>query len=463
MRPDALVQARLGVGGVVPLVVPLAPIPDQVHHDVVVEFRPVRHRQAHRGEAGGGIVGVHAQDRDVVALRQIRSVAGGASLLRVGGEADLVVDDQMDHPARRVSRQPGEVDGLRHHTLGSEGGIAVDKEGHHRGRVLPVILPGTRELARPGQPRHHRVDELQVARVGGQRDPHRASVAQDVVAGGAVMVLHVPDPALVVGQREDAVRGRGRALELAQDLVVADAHAVREHVEPAPVGHPHHDFPAPPSRRHLEHQINHGHEHVVALEGKPHRPRIDPVQELFETFHVGEAGQQLDLLFPDRRLRVGARFHLVPEPAHALRRLQVLELVSDGPAPGALQPFQVVRYAFIAVVTEDRGGRERLQLLHAGADEGGIELRVSRGIAPQRVDAGQLVPVVAEGLHERRGPGDEMEEFPHRAQGGTALRGWRGWRGGAGGRVHRGGRLGAAARPPGCLGGTGGLGRSGWR
>ena len=335
----------------------------------------------------------------------------------------------------------------------------MNEEGHDCGRVLCVILPGTRELARPGQPRHHRVDELQVAGVGEQRDPHRASVAQDVVAGGSVMVLHVADPALVVGQGEDTVRGGGRALELAQDLVVADPHAVREHVEPAAMRHPHHDFPASPRRRHLEHQVDHGHEHIVALEREPHLPRIDPVQELFEAFHPGQPDQQFHLLFTGERLRVGARFHLVPEPAHPLRRLQVLELVSDGPAPGALQPLQVVGDPFVAVVAEDGGGRERLQLLHAGAEEGGIELRVTRGIAAQRVDAGQLVPVVAEGLHERGGPGDEMEELLHRAQGGAGLSGGLGRRGGAGGR----GRLRGGARgliPRGSrLGRRGGDGR----
>ena len=298
----------------------------------------------------------------------------------------------------------------------------MDEEWHDRGRVLCVILAGTRELACPRQPRHHRIDELQVARVGGQRDPHRAAVAQDMVARGAVVVLHVPDPALVVGQGQDAVRGRGRALELAQDLVVADAYAVREHVEPAPVGHPHHDFPASPPRRDLEHQVHHGHEHVVPLEGEPHLPRIDPVQELFEAFHPGEADQQFHLLFAGRRLRVGARLHLVPEPAHPLRRLQVLELVSDGSAVDALQPLQVVRNPFVAIVAEDGGGGECLQLLHAGAEEGRVELRVPRGIAPERIDARQLVTVVAEGLHERGGACDEMEEFLHRAQGGAALR-----------------------------------------
>jgi len=65
---------------------------------------------------------------------------------------------------------------------------------------------------------------------------------------------------------------------------------VREHVEPATVGHPHDDFPASPRRRHLEDEVHHGHEHVVALEGEPHLPRVDPVQELFEAFHAGQAG-----------------------------------------------------------------------------------------------------------------------------------------------------------------------------
>src|SRR5438552_3158433 len=67
---DALVQQWLRVGGLVALVVPVAPIAYDVDHDVGVELVAVHHGEPRRREARLGVVGVHVHDRRVEALRQ---------------------------------------------------------------------------------------------------------------------------------------------------------------------------------------------------------------------------------------------------------------------------------------------------------------------------------------------------------------------------------------------------------
>jgi hypothetical protein len=49
--------------------------------------------------------------------------------VRVGGEADLVVDDEADRAAGAVARQAGEVEGLLDDALTGERGVAVDGDG----------------------------------------------------------------------------------------------------------------------------------------------------------------------------------------------------------------------------------------------------------------------------------------------------------------------------------------------
>ena len=79
---DHRVHPRLRVGRLVPLVVAVSAVPDQVDDHVVAEFLAVHHRQASCGEACLGVVGVDVDDRDVEALREIGRVVGGSALAR---------------------------------------------------------------------------------------------------------------------------------------------------------------------------------------------------------------------------------------------------------------------------------------------------------------------------------------------------------------------------------------------
>ena len=79
---DRRVHPRLRVGRLVPLVVAVAAVSDQVDDHVVAEFLAVHHRQACCGEARLGVVGVDVDDRHVEALGEVGGVVGGSTLAR---------------------------------------------------------------------------------------------------------------------------------------------------------------------------------------------------------------------------------------------------------------------------------------------------------------------------------------------------------------------------------------------
>ena len=114
--------------------------------------------------------------------------------MRRRGEADLVVDDDMDRAAGAVAAEPREAERLRHHALAGEGGVAMQQ---HRDHLLAVGVAEL-ELLGAGLAEHHRVHRLEMRRVRGQRQMHLVAV-ELAVRRRAEMVLHVAGAADVVG------------------------------------------------------------------------------------------------------------------------------------------------------------------------------------------------------------------------------------------------------------------------
>jgi hypothetical protein len=96
--------------------------------------------------------------------------------MRRCGEADLVVDDEVQRAAGTVALEAGETEAFGHHTLACEGGIAMDQQRHHgrAGLVATLVLLGT------GLAEDNRIDDLEVRRVGGERKMHRVAVKNAV-------------------------------------------------------------------------------------------------------------------------------------------------------------------------------------------------------------------------------------------------------------------------------------------
>ena len=144
---DEVVHERLGVRRVVALVVTAPAVADQVDDDVLVERLAVLERQPGHPDAGLGVVAVHVEDRRLHHPGDVGAVERRARRGRRGGEADLVVDDDVDRAAGAVAAQLGQVQGLGDHALAGERGVAVHQQRQHR----EVARRGPARPAWPGR------------------------------------------------------------------------------------------------------------------------------------------------------------------------------------------------------------------------------------------------------------------------------------------------------------------------
>ena len=174
---DDLVHHRLGVGRLVALVVAEAAVADQVDHEVLAELLAVRVGHPHGAHARLRVVGVDVHDRHLEPLREVARVRRRARVVPLGREPELVVGDDVDGAAGRVAGQTAEVQGLGHDPLARERRVPVQQDGQ-RGLRSWRGAPGLVALllGSAGHALDHRVDVLEVARVGRQVD-------QDLLVG----------------------------------------------------------------------------------------------------------------------------------------------------------------------------------------------------------------------------------------------------------------------------------------
>ena len=103
MLADRRVHQRLGEARLVALIVAEAAVAPHVDDDVAVERLAVFDRELAGEGHRFGIVAVDVQDRRLDALGDVGRVRRRARELRAGGEADLVVDDEVEAAAGVVA------------------------------------------------------------------------------------------------------------------------------------------------------------------------------------------------------------------------------------------------------------------------------------------------------------------------------------------------------------------------
>ena len=104
------------------------------------------------------------EDGDLDHLRNVGAIEGRACLGGSRREADLVVDDDVEGAAGRVAVELREVQGLGHDSLARKGRVAVQ---HDRNDGLALLVAREHLLGLRAAD-HHRVDSLEVRRIGGQ-------------------------------------------------------------------------------------------------------------------------------------------------------------------------------------------------------------------------------------------------------------------------------------------------------
>ena len=227
MRADLLVHHRLGERRLVAFVMAVAAIAEHVDDDRLVELLPVLDRDLGREHHGFRIVAVDVEDRRIDHLRHIRRIGRRTRVARIGREADLVVDDEVDRTAGAVALQVRQREAFRDHALAGERRVAMHQQRQHRDalvrRIAILVLLGA-HLAE-----HHGIDDFEMRRVGGQRQMDLV-VVELAIRRGAEMILDVARAFDLVGV------GRA-ALELVEQRAVRLAHHLGQHVEAAAMRH----------------------------------------------------------------------------------------------------------------------------------------------------------------------------------------------------------------------------------
>ena len=359
MRVDLLDHQRLGVRGLVLLVVTEAPVTDEVDHDVLREPAPIRHREPHGGDRSLRVVGVDVHDRHVESLCEVGRVPGRASLTRIGREPDLIVRDQVQGAAGRVALEILEVEGLCDDALAREGCVAVQEHRQRDRRIVRAVLRRAVGLLGAGAALDDGVDRLEMARVRHEAHADLAVLRRAGAVRGQV-VLDVARAALGVGG--DGF-DRPLAFELPQDVLVRHPDRVREHVQAAAVGHAHHDLVGSGLRRELDRVVEHRDHHVEPFERELLLPEEALAQEPLHALDLAEPPEEPLLLVGAERRAVAARFDRLPQPDALLMVGEVLELVRDRPAIGLGEAGQHVgERAAGDGDAQDGGGDARLEL-----------------------------------------------------------------------------------------------------
>ena len=382
MRLDRLVHQRLREHRLVGLVVAVAPVAEHVDDDRLLELL---------AELGGDlgdvhhrfrVVAVHVEDRRLDHARDVRAVGRGARVARVGREADLVVDDEVDRAAGAVTLEAGQAEAFRHHALAGERRVAVDEQRQHRRalarRAAALVLLGA-HLAE-----HHRIDDLQVRGVGGQRQVHVVAV-EGAIGRGAEVILHVARALDVVGLER-------AALELVEDRPVRLRHHAGEHVEPPAVRHADDDLFDAELAAALDDLLQRRHHRLRAVEAEALGAGVFHLAELLERLRLDQLVEDRAAPFRREADVLLLALDAILDPGLLRRARDVHELHADVPAVGAAQDAQ------------DLAHGRRLEAEHAVDEDRPVEVGVGEAVGLGL----QLAVHLAVGEAERVEVGGEM-------------------------------------------------------
>ena len=160
---NAVIHLRLGEGGLVALIMAMAAIADDIQHHIRAKHHAEFGCQACAEHHRFRIIAIHMQDWRLDGFRHIGAVQAGIGMRRNGGEADLVIRDDMQRAAGAIANQLAHRQRFIDHALPRKGSIAMQQNAHHGTPALDIarhILP------RAYLARHHRVHRFQMRRIG---------------------------------------------------------------------------------------------------------------------------------------------------------------------------------------------------------------------------------------------------------------------------------------------------------
>ncbi|CAB4850800.1 unannotated protein [freshwater metagenome] len=259
---------------------PSTAVADEIDHDVFVELLAEIEREPTHADDGFGVVAVDVEDRSLHHTGDIGAVDGRARGLGCGGEADLVVHDDVHRAPGAIAAELGEVEGFGYYALACEGRIAMKKNWQHREHVPPRqdVLLGAHDSL------EHGVHGFKVRGVGREIDGHFSARLGGEGTARAEVVLHVSGA--LHGPLDLEV-----ALELAEYLAVRLSGDVGEHVQAPSVRHADARLVQAALGRRGDDRVHEWDHRFGALEGEPLLAHVLGLQEGLEGLGGVEASE----------------------------------------------------------------------------------------------------------------------------------------------------------------------------
>ncbi len=130
MALNRAVHIGLSHAWLIRFVVTTATIAIHVDHDIFLELGPEVHRNLDHLSHRFGMLTIDVEDRNLQHLRNIGVVNRAHAVGRQRGEADLVIDNNVDRTTHTITRQLAEVERFLHNTFADESSIAMDLDRH---------------------------------------------------------------------------------------------------------------------------------------------------------------------------------------------------------------------------------------------------------------------------------------------------------------------------------------------
>ena len=325
MARNRLVQQRLGEAGLVALVVAVLAVAEQVNKYVASEVLAVFHREAHGVHHRFYVVAVHVQYRSQYHLGHVGRIGRGTRVEVVGGESDLVVDDEVNGSTSAVAVEALHLHDFVDNALAGHCGVTVDVNRKHLRSVHSVV--GVALSA--GDALNHRVHGLEVRGVGRNVEFEFAAIAELARRCVPQVVLYVAVKALFVVKL--------LALKFAKDLAGGLAKNIGEHIEATAVGHAEHDLLDAEFRGALHHKVKAGNQRFSSLNREALLADKLGVQKVFKRNGLVELVKDVLLFVCAQDRIVVVRVNEVLNPLNNLRVADVHVLDANRTAVNGLE------------------------------------------------------------------------------------------------------------------------------
>jgi len=329
------------------------------------------------------------EDRGLDHLCHIGGVKRGAGFRWEGGEADLVIDDDVDGTAGVVTGKLRHIEDLRYDALAGERGVAMEEEREDLVAVVAVIEDA---LACAGHALDDGVDGLEVAGIRGETDADLRAGRGGAGGGVAKVIFYI---AIAANEVRDVV-----FRELGEEGGEGFCEEIGEDIEASAMGHAHDDLHDAAARAVLEDGVESGHEGLGALEGKAFLANVLGVEEVLEVFGLEEFAQESDLEVAAGGRVVGAGFDALAQPVPDTDILDVHELETDGAGIDEAENVDHLAQHHHASAEQEAGGDGEIEVLFLEAEFAKAEKGLVGALADEGIELGDSVADGAIGVDE---------------------------------------------------------------